>query len=156
MTVQSLTYRLLQHYWRWTRGVTLGAQGLVIDAEGRVLLVRHGYKPGWAFPGGGVERGEDAGTTLVRELEEETGVATTAAPELYGLYTNFENFPGDHIAFYRVRSWQRPRVPAPNRDNNTARAACNTMNTVAPSARASSWSRACSSAEISKGALCPT
>ena len=116
MTVQSLTYRLLQHYWRWTRGVTLGAQGLVVDAEGRVLLVRHSYKPGWAFPGGGVERGEDAETTLVRELEEETGVATTAAPELYGLYTNFQNFPGDHIAFYRVRSWQRPRVPAPNRE----------------------------------------
>ena len=116
MAIETLTLRLLQQYWRWTRGLTLGAQGLVIDAGQRVLLVRHGYKPGWAFPGGGVERGEDAGTALVRELEEETGVVIAAAPELYGLYTNFNNFPGDHIAFFVVRNFQRPRVPAPNRE----------------------------------------
>ncbi|GAA5041080.1 hypothetical protein GCM10023336_00830 [Streptomyces similanensis] len=46
-------------------------------------------------------------------------------------------------------------VPAPNRDNVTANAACNTMNTVTPSARATSTIRACNSDGISNTAVCP-
>ncbi len=47
--------RMMQLYWRWQRALTLGARAVVIDAEGRILLVRHTYMPGWTFPGGGVE-----------------------------------------------------------------------------------------------------
>jgi ADP-ribose pyrophosphatase YjhB (NUDIX family) len=98
---------MLRPIWRMRRGMTLGAQGVVIDAEDRVLLVRHSYRPGWFFPGGGVEWGETLEEALARELAEEVGVTLEAAPMLHGVFSNNSNFPGDHIAVYLIRQWTR-------------------------------------------------
>jgi ADP-ribose pyrophosphatase YjhB (NUDIX family) len=54
--------------------VTAGA--VVTDAHGRVLLLKHRFRPGagWGMPGGFMEQGEQPGEALRRELREEVGL----------------------------------------------------------------------------------
>jgi ADP-ribose pyrophosphatase YjhB (NUDIX family) len=48
---------------------------VVIEREGKILLIRRRYEPlGWALPGGFVDPGEKVGAAAVREAKEETGL----------------------------------------------------------------------------------
>jgi 8-oxo-dGTP diphosphatase len=50
---------------------------IVLDGNGRILLVQRGHAPSmglWSIPGGRVESGESAEQAVVRELFEETGL----------------------------------------------------------------------------------
>ena len=93
----------LPHLWfRLARPMTLGVRALVIDEQGRILLVRHSYLPGWHLPGGGVEPGESAHEALVRELKEEGNVALDADARLIGVYFNTYASKRDHVLLYEV------------------------------------------------------
>ena len=51
-----------------------GADALIRDTEGRVLLVRRADDGLWAMPGGWVDPGETPADAAVREVFEETGL----------------------------------------------------------------------------------
>jgi mutator protein MutT len=54
--------------------VTAGA--VITDNRGRVLLLKHRFRPGtgWGIPGGFMQEGEQAEEALRRELREEVGL----------------------------------------------------------------------------------
>ncbi|MFI7588204.1 NUDIX hydrolase [Spongisporangium articulatum] len=54
-------------------GHTVGALAL-IEHEGRLLMLAQRHRKGWTFPGGLINRGENAAEAVVREVAEETGL----------------------------------------------------------------------------------
>lgn len=103
---------LFQRYSRLTRGKTLGARVLVIDAESRVLLVRPTYVNGWTLPGGGVDKGETLRQAAIRELMEEAAVEPLEELAFHGMFSNETVFPGDHVACFVLRKFkQNPFKP---------------------------------------------
>lgn len=54
--------------------VTAGA--VITDKDGRVLLLKHRFRPGsgWGLPGGYLNKGEQPQAALKRELREEAGL----------------------------------------------------------------------------------
>ncbi len=91
----------LMHWWFLVRRpVTLGARAIVLDGEGRVLLVKHSYVAGWHLPGGGVEPGETALDCVRREIAEEANVSLGAPLRLHAFYFNPAASVRDHVALY--------------------------------------------------------
>lgn len=86
--------------------MTIGVRLAVTDGAGRILLVRHTYLAGWYLPGGGVDAGEAVAAAAERELQEETGLRSTAPLELFALYHNLRGSARDHVALYRVPAWE--------------------------------------------------
>lgn len=81
--------------------VAFGACALV-ERDGKVLLARHSYVPGWLLPGGGVGRGEPPAEAILRELKEEIGLVRAAPPELFALYSRKAGWATNVIALYRL------------------------------------------------------
>jgi len=108
--------RVLHLYWRLSRGMTLGVRAVVVDAAGRVFLVKHSYVTGWHLPGGGVEPDETALEALTRELREEGNIEVTAAPKLHGVYFNERVSRRDHVVLFVVRAFRQTAEPVPDRE----------------------------------------
>lgn len=82
--------------------VVLGANAMIFDTAGNVVLARHSYMSGWSFPGGGVGRGEPPVDAMLRELREEIGVVRSEPPTFFGLYTRRTGWATNVIVLYRL------------------------------------------------------
>lgn len=112
----SLVNRMMHVYWRFSRGLTVGVRAVVLDGEGRVFLIKHGYAKGWHLPGGGVEPGETLVEALRRELREEGNIEIGGAPALHGIFFHPRYSKRDHVAVYVVREFRQSAKPAPTRE----------------------------------------
>jgi 8-oxo-dGTP pyrophosphatase MutT (NUDIX family) len=97
---RKLFSRALHSYFLVRRGLTLGVRAIVRSEDGKFLLVRHTYTPGWHFPGGGVEKGETAVVALEDELLQETGLRLEGTPAFHGVFHNNGVSQRDHVLVY--------------------------------------------------------
>lgn len=110
---RALFSRLLHSYFLMRRSLTIGVRAMVRSADGKFLLVRHTYTPGWHFPGGGVEKGQTTETALRRELLQETDLELVGRPVLHGVFYNGKVSKRDHVLAYLCEvSGRAPGRPA--------------------------------------------
>lgn len=86
---------------------TVSAGAVVLNRDGKVLLLHHILRPGngWGIPGGFLDRGEQPEKAIRRELLEETGI------ELHDVRLLKAHTAARHIEFlYAARSDGEPRV----------------------------------------------
>jgi ADP-ribose pyrophosphatase YjhB (NUDIX family) len=97
------------------RGVDRWVSAVVVDDDGRVLLVRNAWSDGWIAPGGNVEPGEALRAAAVREVREETGVEAAVGTPVAVVEETFE-CGGHSVAGHRVVLAGRAETTAPADD----------------------------------------
>lgn len=94
------------------------ARGILLDAAGRVLLIRFAVERSgrpfvfWATPGGAIEAGETEVDAARRELREELGLDIALTGPVHDAESEFE-FEGERIRSIDVYFVGRCDVPAP-------------------------------------------
>jgi len=97
-TISRFLHALQRLKWRILKPVTIGVR-VLMEQDGRVVLVWHTYDELWYFPGGGVERDETLEEATRREAREELG-AELGQLRLLGAYTNFTEYKSDHTLIF--------------------------------------------------------
>lgn len=104
----ALHHRLLGRaarlFFRITRPRTIGVRAVLLDAGGRIALVRHSHIDGWYLPGGGVKKGEAIADALHRELAEEVAIEGAVVERVLGVYHSRREGKDDHVIVYVARA----------------------------------------------------
>jgi ADP-ribose pyrophosphatase YjhB (NUDIX family) len=110
---------LLRLGWFVRRPRTFGAHALALTPEGKAILVRLRYAPGWRLPGGGRRADEDPRDAVLRELCEEIGMTSHGEVQLAAELEEQPDFKRDLAALFVVSdvryrpkrwSWEVERI----------------------------------------------
>ncbi len=111
-----VAYRGILVYRRVFRARSRGVC-VVVRCGGRILFVRHSYKPGLGVPAGNLRRGEPAAEAAARELGEEVGIhAAPADLREAGKVVCTELGGEDHLDFFELVLADEPRVTIDGRE----------------------------------------
>jgi 8-oxo-dGTP diphosphatase len=94
----------LRNFWRYFQTILgvifhhpiTGVSIIPVLDDGRIVLVRRRDTGKWSLPGGFIDWGEDIPNTVVRELEEETGLSLVKISRLVGVYSAPDRDPRVH------------------------------------------------------------
>jgi 8-oxo-dGTP diphosphatase len=88
---------------------TVSAAAIITNEERKILLLNHVLRPGsgWGYPGGFLDKGEEAEDAIRREVHEETGI-DLAELKLFQIHTSRS---GTHIEIlFTARAVGMPEV----------------------------------------------
>jgi 8-oxo-dGTP pyrophosphatase MutT (NUDIX family) len=112
-------HKMLTVGWFFRRPRTFGAHAIALTPQGRVVLVKLWYAPGWRLPGGGRDADEPPADAAIRELGEEIGMAAYGEVNLACELEESVDFKRDNCSIVVVRdveyrskrwSWEVERV----------------------------------------------
>jgi len=101
--VITAAHGLLKLGWFIRRPRTFGAHALALTPEGKAILVRLRYAPGWRLPGGGRAEDEDPRDAVLRELREEIGMTAHGEVQLAAELDERPDFKHDLASLLVVR-----------------------------------------------------
>lgn len=105
--IYQLAHCLRLAYFLVKKTTMYGVRLIALTPENQVVLIRHSYgSRDWMLPGGGVEAGETAETSGLRELQEEIGMTAHGAVSVFGDYAGKLGRADDYITVLVVRDVQ--------------------------------------------------
>ncbi|HEU5482538.1 MAG TPA: NUDIX domain-containing protein [Sphingomicrobium sp.] len=96
-------HTLLKAFWFLSRPKTFGAHAVALTPDGKLILVKLRYAPGWRVPGGGRSEHEDPAAAALRELREEIGMISHGEVRPAHDFEEPTNFKRDTASLVIVR-----------------------------------------------------
>ena len=105
-----LAYLILRCLWFIFRPKGRGTL-VAVWSQGRLLLVKNGYRRGYSLPGGNCKSGERARKAAVREIGEEVGIRLYPNQLRYrGTVVSHRDHLRDHCAYFEVHLTPPPEI----------------------------------------------